>query len=49
MTLVTFLSLLIMTVVWGYFSDIRRGYHVGWFVGRIVFVMTMVTLLSFTR
>jgi hypothetical protein len=49
MTLELFFILLVMTVVWGYFSDIKRGYHISVFIGRIVFVMTMVTLLSFTR
>jgi hypothetical protein len=49
MTLTLFLILLLMTLVWGYFSDIKRGYPIWVFIGRIVFVMTMVTLLNFTR
>jgi hypothetical protein len=29
----------IVSVIWGYFSDLKRG-EVGWFIGRVVFVMT---------
>ncbi|QIW88800.1 hypothetical protein P59_203 [Bacillus phage P59] len=44
--MVPYIVALIIAVVWGYFQDLKRG-QVGWFVGRIVFMMIVVFILDY--
>ena len=40
-----FFVTLLIAVVWGYFSDLRHG-QVGWFIGRIIFMLGIAYLWS---
>jgi hypothetical protein len=38
--MVPYICALLVSVIWGYFADLKRG-EVGWFIGRVCFVMLM--------
>lgn len=43
MGLSTFIIMMAISVIWGYFEDLRNG-KIGWFIGRILFTIVFFLL-----
>ena len=41
--MISYLLVLLVAVVWGYFADLKNG-QIGWFIGRIFFMVGIAAL-----
>lgn len=39
-----FVIVMLVTIIWGYFAELRKG-QLGWFVGRIVFMAFIYSII----